>query len=192
MAFAERENYPFALTTRTDWVLGAMPPEHGLLLNMGTVHYLEWSAEGIRRFGAGLIGYPLENSVEFDPSNRLEVFLKKWQAGEISWDEFFPVLVKSDLYVPSTAVVSGDVSGLMPLFFWGGGHSFASAFTISTLMNLHKDGVKGVKGYLFGLPYLATGRAKKTCIAKSSDKTHALRGALPNRTETVLDDVLGA
>lgn len=142
MAFVERQNYPFALTTRTDWVLGAIPPEHGLMLNMGTAHYLEWSAEGIRRFGAGLIGYPLANNVEFEPSNRLEVFLKKWQAGEISKDEFFSVLVKSNLYVPSTAAVSGDLSGLMPLFFWREGHSFASAFTSSNLMNLYKERVK--------------------------------------------------
>ncbi|HEX7314404.1 MAG TPA: SseB family protein [Pyrinomonadaceae bacterium] len=142
MAFVERENYPFALTTSTDWVLGAMPPEHGLMLNMGTAYHLEWSAEGIRRFGSGLIGHPMENNVEFEPSNTLELFLKRWQAGEISKDEFFSVLVKSDLYVPSTTAISGDLSGLMPLFFWREGHSFASAFTSSNLMNLHKDRVK--------------------------------------------------
>jgi hypothetical protein len=142
MAFAERENYPFALTTSTDWVLGALPPEHGLMLNMGTAHYLEWSAEGIRRFGSGLIGHPVENNVEFEPSNTLELFLKKWQAGEISKNEFFSVLVKSNLYVPRTAAVSGDLSGLMPLFFWREGHSFASAFTSPNLMNLHRGRVK--------------------------------------------------
>ena len=142
LAFVERNNYPFALTTSTDWVLGALLPEHGLVLNPGTEHHLEWNAEGISRFGSGLIGYPLENNIEFEPANKLEVFLKKWQAGEISKQEFMSVLVKSDLYVPSITAVSGDLSGLMPLFFWREGHSFAAAFTSLNLMDLYKDRVK--------------------------------------------------
>ena len=142
MAFAARENYRFALTTSTDWVLGALPPEHGLMLNMGTAHYLEWSAEGIRRFRSGLIGHPVENSIEFEPSNKLEVFLKKSQAGEISKNEFMSVLAKSDLYVPSITAVNGDSSSLMPLFFCREGHCFAAAFTSLNLMDLYKDSVK--------------------------------------------------
>lgn len=142
LAFVERNNYPFALTTSTDWVLGALPPEHGLVFNMSTAHQLEWSAEGIRRFGAGLIGDPVENNIEFEPSNKLEAFLKKWQAGEISKNEFFSVLVRSDLYVPSTTGVSGDLSGLMPLFFVREGHSFAAVFTSLNLLELYKEDVK--------------------------------------------------
>lgn len=142
LAFVERKNYPFALTTSTDWVLGALPPEHGLVLNIGTAHQLEWSAEGIRRFRSGLIGDAVANDVEFEPSNTLEVFLKRWQAGEISRNEFFSVLVQSDLYVPSRTALGGDLSGLMPLFFVREGHSFAAAFTSLNLIELYKEAVK--------------------------------------------------
>jgi hypothetical protein len=142
LAYVERNNYPFALTTNTDWVLSALPPEHGLVLNIGTKHLLEWSAEGIRRFGSGLIGHPFQHNIEFEPSNKLEVFLKNWQAGEISKDKFFSVLVKSDLHVPSITAVNGDLSGLIPLFFWREGHSLAAAFTSLNLIDPHKDRVK--------------------------------------------------
>ena len=48
--FAVQNSYPFGLQTSTEFLISMLPPERGLMFNIGTAHYFEWSAEGIRRF----------------------------------------------------------------------------------------------------------------------------------------------
>lgn len=47
--FATKNNYLFCLQTSTESIISKLPPERGLMFNIGSAHYLEWSAEGIRR-----------------------------------------------------------------------------------------------------------------------------------------------
>lgn len=47
--FATKSNYPFGLQTSTESIISKLPPERGLMFNIGPGHYLEWSAEVIRR-----------------------------------------------------------------------------------------------------------------------------------------------
>lgn len=137
--FAERHNYPYALETSTVWVLDKMPPEHGLLINWGTAHQLEWSAEGIRRYQSDVI---VANETEFEPENTLEEYLIKRQTGEVLEDEFLSVLLESYLYVPSLTAVGHDLSGLVPLVCYREGQSFASAFTSLRLTDPYKGMMK--------------------------------------------------
>ena len=46
-SFAVQNDYSFGLSTGTEWVLGVLPPGHGLVLNPGSQYLFEWSAEAI-------------------------------------------------------------------------------------------------------------------------------------------------
>ena len=48
--FAVQNSYLFGLQTSTEFLISMLPPERGLMFNIGSAHYLEWSAEGIMRF----------------------------------------------------------------------------------------------------------------------------------------------
>lgn len=44
--FAVQNNYRFLLLTSTEWVISKLPPERGLMFNVGLTDHFEWSAEG--------------------------------------------------------------------------------------------------------------------------------------------------
>lgn len=48
--FAVQNDYLFGLQTSTEFLISMLPPERGLMFNVGSAHYFEWNAEGIRRF----------------------------------------------------------------------------------------------------------------------------------------------
>lgn len=51
-SFAQQNpNYSYALCTEARWVLAAIPPNHGLLVNVGSEKMFEWTAEGLARYG---------------------------------------------------------------------------------------------------------------------------------------------
>lgn len=41
VAFADKNNYHYALTISTEWVLDVLPPERGLMFNPDTPQYME-------------------------------------------------------------------------------------------------------------------------------------------------------
>ncbi len=56
-SFAVRNDYLFGLSTGTEWVLGELPPGHGLVLNLGSQYLFEWSAEAISRYKLEVLGH---------------------------------------------------------------------------------------------------------------------------------------
>lgn len=137
--FARRHNYPYALTTSTAWVLDTIPPERGLMLNPGTAHPLEWSAEGIRMYHSDVT---VESKTEYEPENTLEEYLIGRQTGEVLEDEFLSVLLESYLYVPSLTAVGRDLSGLVPHVCYREGQAFAAAFSSPRLADPYKGMMK--------------------------------------------------
>jgi hypothetical protein len=80
---------------------------------------------------------------EFEPTNKLEVSLQKAMAGEVTMEEFLPVLLESELYMPSTTIPEENLSNFSAIFFDNNDCSMAAVFTNRDLMNLYKEHIKG-------------------------------------------------
>ncbi|MGH8618982.1 MAG: SseB family protein [Burkholderiales bacterium] len=79
----------------------------------------------------------------FEPTNDVEVFLKRAAAGEISNEELLPVLVQSQMYAACVNDPSEDPSKFVPMLFDRNGEPFAAVFTSLPLINLFSTHIKG-------------------------------------------------
>jgi len=66
---------------------------------------------------------------DFHPRNNLESALERARSGQISMPDFFHLLAKSDLAVPSVSAVEPDGSGFQPLLFDKEGAQMVACFT---------------------------------------------------------------
>ena len=80
---------------------------------------------------------------EFEPSNNLEVCLQKAMAGEVTMEDFMPVLIQSDLYMPSTTKPEENLANFSAIYFDNEDCSMAAVFTSRKLMDLYKEHIKG-------------------------------------------------
>lgn len=48
-------SYEHGLRTQTDWVLQALPEEHGLVFNLGSSDMFEWNAKGVKHYKAEVL-----------------------------------------------------------------------------------------------------------------------------------------
>jgi hypothetical protein len=94
----------------------------------------------------------------FEPVNNLEESIVSAQNGEMQMSEFMPMLIDSQIYVPSIEEVQPDGQGLKPLFFDRQGKAMVAIFTdLSRITNdfkIHAQYCLGIvtRNFLIGLP----------------------------------------
>jgi len=51
----QNPGYSHGLSVETKWILQALPPAHGLVVNVGSGSLFEWNAEGLLRYKADVL-----------------------------------------------------------------------------------------------------------------------------------------